>query len=157
MASGHVERLMYTSRPVRGLSALCKRRSLNRGWKTLYILHMLLNGGCWCGARRIIVIGMQLAYYGAAVIKVRDYTFNTTNGHTYTPIPDWGWIIGAVAGVLWLIIAGISACARRPFFTTPVDNPAAHTAAHLLALEKKMPERGCLVFLCPALPCHTRT
>jgi acyl-coenzyme A synthetase/AMP-(fatty) acid ligase len=64
--------------------------------------------------RRIIVIGMQLAYYGAAVIKVRDYTFNTTNGHTYTPIPDWGWILGAVAGVLWLIIAGISACENTP-------------------------------------------
>ncbi len=66
----------------------------------------------WC-LRRIIVIGMQLAYYGAAVIKVRDYTFNTTGGKTYTPIPDWGWILGAVAGVLWLIIAGISACALR--------------------------------------------
>jgi hypothetical protein len=62
--------------------------------------------------RRIIVVGMQLAYYGAAVIKIRDYTFKTTNGRTYTPIPDWGWILGIVAGVLWLIIAGVSACAH---------------------------------------------
>jgi hypothetical protein len=60
---------------------------------------------------RIIVVGMQLAYYGAAVIKIRDYTFKITNGrNTYTPIPDWGWILGIVAGVLWLIIAGVSAC-----------------------------------------------
>ena len=60
--------------------------------------------------RRVIVVGMQLCYYGAAVIKVRDYTQTATNGHIYTPVPDWGWILAAVAGVLWLIIAGISAC-----------------------------------------------
>ena len=69
------------------------------------------------------MIGMQLAYYGAAVIKVREYTFNTTNGHTYTPIPDWGWILGAVAGVLWLIIAGISACALLYPFLDPQTVP----------------------------------
>lgn len=63
---------------------------------------------CAC---RIIVIGMQLAYYGAAAIKVRDYTRKDTNGRaTYTPIPDWGWILETVAGVLWLIIAAVSAC-----------------------------------------------
>ena len=57
------------------------------------------------------MIGMQLAYYGAAAIKVRDYTRKDTNGRaTYTPIPDWGWILETVAGVLWLIIAAISAC-----------------------------------------------
>ncbi|BDA50184.1 hypothetical protein COCOBI_15-3130 [Coccomyxa sp. Obi] len=81
----------------------------------IYFLFSLCGGAgshicCAAVPVGIIVLGMQVAYYGAAVIKVRDYTFNTTNGHTYTPIPDWGWILGAVAGVLWLIIAGISAC-----------------------------------------------
>ena len=57
------------------------------------------------------MLGMQLCYYGAAVIKVRDYTQVATNGHIYTPVPDWGWILAACAGVVWLIIAGISACA----------------------------------------------
>ena len=59
------------------------------------------------------MLGMQLSYYGAAVIKVRNYTRTTTNGHIYTPLPDWGWILAAVAGVFWLIIAGISACAPQ--------------------------------------------
>jgi hypothetical protein len=67
---------------------------------------------CRCSARSVIVVGMQLCYYGAAVIKIRDYTQKATNGHIYTPVPDWGWILAAVAGVFWLIIAGISACAR---------------------------------------------
>ena len=67
-------------------------------------------------ACRIIVIGMQLAYYGAAAIKIRDYTFKDTHGRaTYTPVPDWGWILETVAGVLWLIIAAISACTLLPF------------------------------------------
>ena len=65
-----------------------------------------LHDGC-----RIIVIGMQLAYYGAAAIKIRDYTNKDTHGRsTYTPVPDWGWILETVAGVLWLIIAAVSAC-----------------------------------------------
>lgn len=63
---------------------------------------------------RIIVIGMQLAYYGAAAIKIRDYTSKDTHGRsTYTPVPDWGWILETVAGVLWLIIAAVSACGPR--------------------------------------------
>lgn len=69
------------------------------------------------------MIGMQLAYYGAAAIKVRDYTRKDTGGRsTYTPIPDWGWILETVAGVLWLIIAAISACelsVQRPTFMSP--------------------------------------
>ncbi len=73
-------------------------------------------------ACRIIVIGMQLAYYGAAAIKIRDYTFKDTHGRaTYTPVPDWGWILETVAGVLWLIIAAISACTLLPLFC-PVSN-----------------------------------
>ena len=60
------------------------------------------------------------------MIKVRDYTQRATNGHIYTPVPDWGWILAVVAGVLWLIIAGISACAL-PF-------PLLHAVACLHAV-----------------------
>ena len=68
----------------------------------------------WHVVCRIIVIGMQLAYYGAAAIKIRDYTNKDTHGRsTYTPVPDWGWILETVAGVLWLIIAAVSACGPR--------------------------------------------
>ena len=68
----------------------------------------------WYVVCRIIVIGMQLAYYGAAAIKIRDYTNKDTHGRsTYTPVPDWGWILETVAGVLWLIIAAVSACGPR--------------------------------------------
>ena len=79
------------------------------------------------------MIGMQLAYYGAAAIKVRDYTRKDTNGRaTYTPIPDWGWILETVAGVLWLIIAAISACefplckTWQTFSRPPASHPTCH-------------------------------
>lgn len=98
-------------------------------WRKAGVLTMTM----YC-VRRIIVIGMQLAYYGAAVIKVRDYTFNTTNGHTYTPIPDWGWILGAVAGVLWLIIAGISACENSIFSANFSDPKSLHVFQSLTSL-----------------------
>ena len=81
---------------------------------------------------------MQLAYYGAAAIKVRDYTRKDTNGKaTYTPIPDWGWILETVAGVLWLIIAAISACELPPsksWHSTghhcPLGDPSASCETH---------------------------
>lgn len=82
-------------------------------------------------ACRIIVIGMQLAYYGAAAIKIRDYTFKDTHGRaTYTPVPDWGWILETVAGVLWLIIAAISACTLFPSLCALSDAHAALSDAH---------------------------
>lgn len=65
-----------------------------------------------------MVVAIQLIYYGWAVVKIRDYTFKTTNGRTYTPIPDWGWILAIVSGVLWLIISGISSCAPLPLLST---------------------------------------
>ena len=80
------------------------------------------------------MIGMQLAYYGAAAIKVRDYTRKDTNGRaTYTPIPDWGWILETVAGVLWLIIAAISACkfSRPETWQTSQQSPASATVCPL--------------------------
>lgn len=82
----------------------------------IYFLFTLCGGAgshicCAAVPVGIIVIGMQLAYYGAAAIKIRDYTNKDTHGRsTYTPVPDWGWILETVAGVLWLIIAAVSAC-----------------------------------------------
>ena len=86
-------------------------------------------------ACRIIVIGMQLAYYGAAAIKIRDYTFKDTHGRaTYTPVPDWGWILETVAGVLWLIIAAISACTLLPSLCALSDAHAANSPCRKLCM-----------------------
>ena len=93
--------------------------------------------------RRIIVLGMQLSYYGAAVIKVRDFTRTTTNGHTYTPLPDWGWVLAAIAGVMWLIIAGISACTWPLFTHTPWKHRARHSCGVCMKLTCLRAAVGC--------------
>ena len=85
------------------------------------------------------MIGMQLAYYGAAAIKVRDYTRKDTNGRaTYTPIPDWGWILETVAGVLWLIIAAISACEFPDLLTTTCQSAHLPPATFLFPMSSNM-------------------